>query len=327
MEKIQYNVVERDTKNASGKAKADVGKVLCDYGFKNLYSPLKNRYLRVVQQFMSIAMLRRDTFLFVQYPANIHQCYEYLKKKRMYKVCIIHDLESLRGTKTVKQEMSVLNSFDVVISHNPQMTAYLRSEGITVRIENLEIFDYLLPADISVKYSYFKHQVAFAGNLSKSVFLSKLGELPLVRFNLYGMPVSHMDNIICNANISYKGSFPSDKLIENIVGGWGLVWDGDSLDTCNGINGEYMKFNCPHKVSMYIAAERPIIIWEKAAMASYIVNHNLGITIGSLRQLLQAIDAVSEVQFKLMLEAVRCEKSRLVVGDHLLNVLKRIELE
>ena len=46
MERIQYNVIERDTKNASGKAKKDVGNILRINGFKNLYNPLEYRYFR-----------------------------------------------------------------------------------------------------------------------------------------------------------------------------------------------------------------------------------------------------------------------------------------
>ena len=50
MERIQYNVIERDTKNASGKAKKDVGNILRINGFKNLYNPLEYRYFRVMHQ-------------------------------------------------------------------------------------------------------------------------------------------------------------------------------------------------------------------------------------------------------------------------------------
>lgn len=145
MERIQYNVIERDTKNASGKAKKDVGNILRINGFKNLYNPLEYRYFRVMQQLWSISRLKSDICLFVQYPANIQICYNYLKSRKGFKICIIHDLESLRGTKTVKEEISVLNSFNIVISHNEKMSQYLRSNGLVSRIVELDIFDYLLP--------------------------------------------------------------------------------------------------------------------------------------------------------------------------------------
>jgi hypothetical protein len=31
-----------------------------------------------------------------------------------------------------------------------------------------------------------------------------------------------------------------EELIKNLQGRYGLVWDGDALDTCSGLTGEYL---------------------------------------------------------------------------------------
>ena len=71
-------------------------------------------------------------------------------------------------------------------------------------------------------------------------------------------------------NVKYCGQYKPEELPEKLEGGFGLVWDGDDLGACTGVFGEYMKYNNPHKTSLYLASGLPVIIWEKAAMAKYI---------------------------------------------------------
>ena len=41
---------------------------------------------------------------------------------------------------------------------------------------------------------------------------------------------------------TYFGSFLPDELPVALEGGFGLVWDGDSAETCSGVFGEYLRF-------------------------------------------------------------------------------------
>lgn len=324
MKYLQYNLFERETKNASGKAKNDVSAILRKLGFQNMYNPCNNAYIRLAQQFFSILGINKDTFLVVQYPANLSLFYRLISKKQCYKVAIVHDLESLRGFRDIKTEISILNSFDVVISHNYRMTKYLEENGLVAKILDLQIFDYLLPNGLSINKKYNKKEIAFAGNLEKSKFLYKLKSLIDLNFNIYGIPKKIGDSLSYENNMDYKGSFPADKLIEEIQGGWGLVWDGNSIDTCNGINGEYMRYNCPHKVSMYIIAERPIIIWKEAAMAKFVKENNLGIVISSLSELPSVIKKISDIEYEGFLDSVRNLKEILVKGNKLGGIIKEL---
>ena len=56
---------------------------------------------------------------------------------------------------------------------------------------------------------------------------------------------------------------------------FGLVWDGTSLDGCNGRYGEYLKFNNPHKTSLYLSCGIPVIIWKEAALADFVEEHKV----------------------------------------------------
>lgn len=325
MRKIQYNVVERETKNASGKAKKDVSVILEKNGFQKMYHPSHFQIIRVFQQFIGITLLRQKDVLIVQYPANMEFCYRYLGKlKNIKKIAIIHDMESLRGTKAAKKEASLLSMFDVLISHNPKMTAYLREIGLKNKIVNLNIFDYLMDGDYRTTELYDKNTVAFAGNLEKAAFLFQLPKIKGIHFNIYGAAVDQISKLNTCKNISYKGSFSSEKLIENLEGGWGLVWDGESLETCSGITGNYIRYNCPHKVSMCIVSERPIIIWSQAAMADYIVQKKLGIKVDHLSNLKEVMDGVTEDEYQEIIKNIRKEKERLVIGKSLETALKKV---
>ena len=88
-----------------------------------------------------------------------------------------------------------------------------------------------------------------------------------------------------NPLITYQGFVPSEDFIKSIDADFGLVWDGDSLDTCSGEYGQYLKWNSPHKVSFYLRAGLPLIIWKEAAVAPIIEEAGAGIAINSLKEL------------------------------------------
>ena len=325
MKKIQYNIYIDNSNNASGKAKKDVSHILSQYGFRNLYSPSKYRCIRILQQFFSIVSIPSNSIVFIQYHANISFFYKLLSKlRKVRKYAIIHDIESLRGNIPLEEEIKILNFFDIIISHNPSMTDFLIKNGVKAKIFTLDIFDYLISSDVVVDLSYESDTVFFAGNLQKSEFLKEIGSIRNLRINLYGATFEGIKQIIQQKNVSYKGSYSPEKLISNIEGAWGLVWDGKSISTCDGINGLYLRYNCPHKVSMCIVSERPVVIWKEAAMSKYITENKLGIAINSLTELPQVLSNISNTEYEEILQNVKAEKLRLIKGDKLKGILNQI---
>lgn len=326
MQKIEYNIFVRDTRNASSKAKEDVSRILFKLGYCKLYKPSKSRLVRIIQQFFSILVLPNESELFIQYHSNISFFYYMLRfKKKVNKIAIIHDLESLRNVLPLNKEVKILNGFDRIISHNSKMTKYLKDNGVVKPIYNLQIFDYLLNKDIKIKREYDKNTIFFAGNLIKSNFLSKLSDIDNVNFNIFGVDFDGLDDIVKQKNVSYKGAFSPEDLIANIEGGWGLVWDGDSLNTCSGITGNYLKYNNPHKVSMCIVSERPVIVWDKSAMSEYINSKHIGITVSSLYELSDKLSKISSDYYELLLNNVKSEKELLINGQILSSIIKNID--
>ncbi|MBZ8107758.1 glycosyltransferase [Streptococcus pneumoniae] len=315
--------VEKDLKNTAGiKAPDDIEKISEELGMKEIRFPKfpfeKNKVIQKLWLFCVVGYnwisllwrLKKNDVVIYQHPmygvrvANF--AIPLLKKYKNIKfISVIHDLESLRKgiqgviedneTTNAIADKELLSKFDKVISHNPKMTEYL--EGIGIKKENLvelQIFDYLDPSEIEEK---IEDGVVIAGNLAKgkSSYIYKLLENELnFKLNLFG---PNFINEELPENVEYFGSLPPNKLPQKLVGKFGLVWDGDSLETCSGNTGNYLKYNNPHKASLYLASGIPVIIWKEAALAQFIEENNVGITVNNLSEIEFVMQNISEGEY------------------------------
>jgi hypothetical protein len=300
MKKIFIDTVVKENANAGSKATRDCAEILSRNGYKRLAicvqksSPLKT-FLSLAKVLFSIKPM---THILIQYPLSYRLFVPYsvsvvCKFKRCKLSILIHDIISLRGKEyCLQKEMNVLKKADNIIVHNDEMLSWLSSYIHNSRFYILQLFDYLI--ERPSRKSSFGNIVVFAGNLQKSAFLNRVNTLG-IKMNLYGAEVENIKSI-CNDNVKYKGTFKSDDL-SALVGNWGLVWDGTSLDSCDGIYGEYLKYNAPHKMSLYIVAGLPIIIWEQAAESKFITDNKLGIAVSSLYEVSDILKRITEVEY------------------------------
>ena len=91
------------------------------------------------------------------------------------------------------------------------------------------------------------------------------------------------------SRIVYQGEFSADELPAHLKGQFGLIWDGSSVNTCEGNFGEYLRYNNPHKISLYLACGLPVIIWAvsythliRGSNVTSALNENYGIPTGIL---------------------------------------------
>lgn len=277
--------------------------------------------------------LGKNDCIFFQYPYYFKRRYimlwlNYISKIRKVKlVAVIHDIDCLRykeSKKRIKREISVLNKFDYVICHNESMKSWLRKHGCSTNIESIGIFDYII-TNTKDNHNSKMTDVVFAGNLDvkKSGFIYKLIDKNDIKctMNLYGPNFSANIN---NENIRYKGIYSADELIENIEGKFGLIWDGENIDTCNGISGDYTKYNNPHKISMYIAAGIPVICWSKMAISEFVNKNKIGMCIDNLNEIDKIINSINEESYNELLENVKRIQLLLVDGRFTKNVLDKV---
>lgn len=279
---IGFNYKENNT--AGAKAKEDANLIFDKYGFKKIKIAGKrlsaNRYLNaiftIISGYSKVLPLKQSTFV-ENFPPNqlgesyvINKVNKTKKKNKSLNIILIHDLEELRDPNYQLQNnllsqtasTKVLTEADCIISHNYKMKEWLIEKNIAAsKIVNLEIFDYLHNGPLG-KGGEFGNRVIIAGNLrkEKSAYLTKLAEVSDIKLELYGPGLS--DELQNLQSIHYNGSYPSNQILTELSGSYGLVWDGDSVVGGVGLSGQYQKYNNPHKASLYLAAGFPVIMWK-----------------------------------------------------------------
>lgn len=250
------------------------------------------------------------------------------EKKKVTFISLIHDVEELRNMTYddyYKAEFSLmLELSDVFIVHNDVMKEFFLRKGVPEsKIVVLGIFDYLHSYK-DKKVSYSKN-VLIAGNLdtNKSQYIGLLHKIKNVNFDLYG--VNYNEAMKKYSNIVYKGSFPVDEIPVRLDTGFGLVWDGTSLDGCKGASGEYLKYNNPHKLSLYLSAGLPVVIWSKAAEAKLVKEYDLGICIDNLNELPKYLEEINEERYNELLRNVKSMSQKLIGGYFTTNALNNAE--
>lgn len=348
MNKLVFEHKEMGKYDAGSKARSDVEEILNSMGFINIdiYKKNSNNILSKLFNKIYLAkqwnnILVKNSFndnIVIQYPFKIPNYFMKLiirksQKKGNKIIFIVHDLESIRVDKKDVgaysfnrinyNDKKILGLANKIICHNDSMKKELIKWKIhSKKIECLNIFDYLdvsYPKDNCIS---FNNPIIIAGNLvrSKSGYIYELDKVK-VKFNLYG---AGFEEKYSSSNVVYKGKFLPDELVKNLEGSFGLVWDGPSIETCSGTIGNYLQYNNPHKVSLYISSGIPVIIWSKSAMADYIKKNNLGIVIDSLYDLENIFDKLTESQYNEMKNNAYNMSKKLKNGEMLKGIIKEV---
>lgn len=332
--KYQITEFKMQDYNAGQKAPADVAVTVAENGYKILslnrgtqrfgQTQTKLEWERIVE------LIPFNATLIVQLPFvdisdGVNQLFGLKEKKHVGIIAIVHDIDILRGENGEyqnKQYNILRNLPDVWIVHNNYMINELCQRGFERdRMVNLEIFDYLIEDYQSVKYG---DGIIIAGNLDKkkSGYVYKLNQVSNVQFNLFG---ANYTSKLCAYNIFYFGAFLPNDLIQNLQGKYGLVWDGDTIETCSGGKGEYLRINNPHKLSLYLAIGLPVIIWDEAAEADFVLKEHVGITVKSLYELSDKLSKVSDSDYENMKHNAQIVGARLRNGEYMTKAIKKAE--
>lgn len=283
--------------NAGSKARADIDKILNKtcisiYSIKKGMSKWEKIKFAIdhnnMYDLIKLSRLK-NKYIFIQYPFYTNIIMDTILKKLPEKnnvFLMVHDVDSLRkfNNKKAEDEIEFFNKCKTLVVHNKCMNDKLKELGVKTQMIDLMIFDYLIDKDV-LQNSYCDDlSIAFAGNLGKSDFLynDNFREID-VRINLYGSNLKKEKNLA--SIINYCGSYNAGMIPYKIKGTFGLVWDGDKLTECSGQYGEYLKYNNPHKFSLYVAAGLIPIVWSKSALSDIVLKNNIGIVVDSLYDL------------------------------------------
>lgn len=327
--RVYYITRRRALRNTAGvKAPSDVSTICKKHGYEEFVMPCfpsdKNKIYQKAWLFLSGTynwvkmekILEPGSTVIYQHPMYGHRLAEkmipYIQRKKKVKfIALIHDLESLRGgiagviKKSVKtseiSDNALLKRFDVVICHNENMRRYLIERGFEPeKLINLQIFDYLTDIECKQQKRGEIPSIAIAGNLAigKCAYIYNIfadGHNQRLKANIYG--INYQEDK-ASGNIHYHGAFKAEELPGKLEGDFGLVWDGNSAETCSGNTGEYLRYNNPHKTSLYLASGLPVIVWSQAANADFVLKNGVGITVDNLHELEERISAISDEDYK-----------------------------
>ena len=339
---------DNNVKNAGNKARNDVEVILNKLGYSPLKVLVKDWYQMNVLNAQihkyrahskAFKFLNKNDEIVIQFPLLHHTLFlsnllRKLKNKGVKVYFLIHDLETLRfvNDKTLPFRMKLrmkLTESDTfrnvtgIIAHNPIMKSVLVDKGVAEdKIVSLGIFDYLIP-NFQEKTGLSKNQpIIVAGNLAqeKAGYLYSLPAKPA--YNLYGVG---FDESRALANETYFGSFLPDELPAALEGGFGLVWDGDSAETCSGVFGEYLRYNNSHKASLYLAAGLPLVVWKESAIAHFVVDKQCGIVVDSLHNLQKVLDELTIQDYNELLDNARYVGVALREGAYLKAALMKLK--
>lgn len=298
MRKWITNIVQGPTFDATTPAKVDIVRIAESVG----YSPVNIfRYDSAYESDQAIqsridgisAGVSPGDIIVYQYPSLNGVRFEetfmrQMKLRHIKVVYLIHDIDVYRGTNVGYRpdEFKLFNQADALIVHFPVMADKLHQDGVTVPMISQYLLDYL-DDNFRSRPELDEHparSVIFAGNLIKSGYLADWhAETPIT---VYGYSESPMTQQLAdNPHVDYRG--PVDRVSLDLKlgaskAGFGLVWDSD---LSNVGYGNYTRLSHPHKLSLYLAHDIPVIAWDKAAIAPFITQNQVGITLSSLNDL------------------------------------------
>lgn len=246
--------------------------------------------------------------------AGYNKIVSYAKAKGTRIIFFVHDLDGIRFNNLFLNmiDSSCLDMADCLITASKRMDEVLFNNlkvSKKVKTINHDYWDYLLLDD--TLNQHIDHMVCFAGNLSKSPFLSKLpASFVELGFTMYGK--GYLPSYLGD----YAGEYDPETLASILDGKFGLVWDGKSAKTCSGGIGKYLKINTSHKFGLYIATGKPVIVWSKGSLAPLVKEKRIGIAVNSLSEAASLLASFDQKEYEEMRENVLMLRKEVINGNH-----------
>jgi len=286
-----------------------------NYTYQFLRSRIKKEVVLLQFPYPETSKILNPIFLF-----NM----KFLNKKKT--IVLIHDLNGLRYQDDYIHQIEIkrLKKIKYIIVHNDIMKQKLIDNGIDKNnIYVLELFDYLCDDTFNKEKNKINKKnlkVVYAGNLAKekSPFIHEIKDRKInYTLNLYGIGI---DNDI-SKKIIYNGKYSAEILPSKLDGNLGLIWDGLATEEDSNIGMKnYTKINNPHKMSCYMAAGLPVIVWNKSAISKFVKKYDLGYTINSIED----ISKIDLSDYEEKLEKVLKVREKVINGYYTKRIIKKI---
>lgn len=256
--------------------------------------------------------LTADDLVVHQFPSYLPLAFEEnfqqaVKQTGATFILFIHDFEPLRiaNRPTCDREYALVHQSDGLVVHTKEMADALVSPVPTFI---LGLFDYLTTAKIPERL--FTPQLLYAGTLTKASWLKTC----IQPISVFGKRPRKWQHNNLPPHITIHDLLPQDLAPGLLPDGIGLVWDSDSdHDTSYH---RYQNINSPHKLSLYLAAELPVILPTFSPFFNFILDNQLG----------GCITDLSELPLTFSYDKIKAKQigHDLRTGKHTKDVLKKL---
>ncbi len=300
------------------KARGDVNKLFVD---SNIYYVSHEKGLIDRGKFfvrLNKEIMECDDCILVHYPlSGVHSYINVLTKKKtilfVHRVLSEDDMEN--------GEVSLFNKFSVLIVHTVRMKNWLEQAGVTTPIVVLNLFDYISNKDIGLGQHYGVSVVCSKDEVYPEYLYDTLNENEKVSFQLFGrsLDVSRL----FYTNYVLESDVVGTNIIDQITGKFGLVWFGDYMDESTDMYGFENRTYVPYVLSLYIAAEVPVIVWSKGVLADIVTNLGIGLVIDDLYQLTNELSLVTDEEYLEYKENVARLGQKVRIGEYAWSAIER----
>ncbi|GHP12978.1 hypothetical protein YK48G_04030 [Lentilactobacillus fungorum] len=311
--------------DATVKPRYDVAAFLVSVGWRRLKLPMFYRLSQAeARQYIrqAVSQFKPGDVVLWQTPTyNSYWPYEseFVKAAHTYGVkviALVHDVDVLRGLGAeVGSLPEFLNQFDCLINLSSRLNKLLAEWGVNVPMVTRGPWDYLVKGPVTGTKLFTKN-VYYTGNLTvkKSHFLD---ELPSnVQLKVYGDKPAERS---FKPNLEWLGTAQPDHLPSRLNDGFGLVWDGEINPLSANKYGTYLAYNWSHKLSAYLAAGIPVIVWRQSHAAKFVTSNGLGLAIDNLNELAPALAKVTQRQYQGYLDHIQPFSQRIREGFYIIQ--------
>lgn len=313
-----------------GVGNTDAETILRQEGYLPLKLPDTAGFYLPMQRWIAANRLLRnipaDSTVVVHHPIY-PRMYRYLVRRLLGKkirvVLLVADIDGLKDNDepVLAREIDLFRSIHYFIVHNANMEAFIREYAPLAKVVQLGPFDFL-----ATPYSGTRMQfqgINFSGNLSKSPFLEKVGQISGLQFQVYGEGCT--PGMLAQPNLQYHGIHPAQQLPSILKGSYGLIWDGVSLDEPTDALGRYMHYIHHHKLSLYILAGLPVIAPVFSGSAAFILTHQIGWLVNTLYEIPDLLKTIDRVTYEQTCRRMIPLARSISTGMHLRKALSAIE--
>lgn len=334
---VLFETAGKQKYNAGSKARRDALQIAINCGYKHitLFHNENTKPIVVLEIAKGCVTLitkaKKNNRILIQYPYSPMILNKMLfwilrtgGKIKGYEISVlIHDLNGLRlnDKALLQKELKMMRGCNIIY-HNESMKKACEKILKASSYQILGIFDYLYSDNICFREYSKCPTIMIAGCLEKDKcgYIYHLSDVDGVKFDLFGAGYTGENS----DKVNYRGKFAPEELIVNLDGQFGLVWDGNSIDSCSGTTGNYLRYNNPHKLSLYIAAGVPVIVWKESALAKFVEDNDIGLSINRLSDLSDILKQIDKAKYEQMKTSINNIRISVISGKNLAAILNEI---